>query len=267
MGRKIFWSDKKDIEISVISNHMQTTGFSALGEIMRYKGETLLNNLSIVTVAMREGGAAGKVKLDMEEFENNFELPITVRLALFINTISEELTDKNRQLNEMLYKASHDALTGLLNRGAIERIIYDYHESIISSEGAHKWHLIMFDIDDFKKINDSYGHAKGDSILKSLSMILSDYLEGVPDSTAGRWGGEEFMVFISGQTDAKVRKIAETILEKVKMEKHDDIYVTISVGVTGHISDENVQDTIERVDEFLYKAKKSGKAMVCSDCW
>ncbi len=265
LGRKLFWSEKKDIEISVISKHLQTTGFSALGEIMRYKGKTVLNNLSIVTVAMREGNAVKQVKFDEEKTENDIDFPMTARLALFINTISEELIEKNNQLNDMLYKASHDALTGVLNRGAIERIIYDHYEKNISSDEACNWHLIMFDIDNFKKINDCYGHTKGDNILKTLSRILSEYINTIPDAKAGRWGGEEFMLLISGHTDQEIEEIAENILNKIKNGFDEEIPVTISVGTTRYIPNENVKDTIDRADALLYKAKKSGKAKVCSD--
>ena len=260
MGRKLFWSDKEDVEISVLSKLVNATGFSALGEIMRHKGTSLLNNLSIVTVAMREGPKDEIPKVDIDLFEKSANIPVTARLALFINTISEELIEKNRQLNEMLYKASHDALTGILNRGAIERSIYDYHES-----GRQDWHLIMFDLDNFKKINDSCGHMEGDNILKNLSAVLSDYVKEIPEASAGRWGGEEFMIFLSGLSDKKVKEIAEALRIKIKTDCSQDRPITISVGVTAHRPDEAVRATITRVDELLYQAKNSGKDRVCGD--
>ena len=260
MGRKLFWSGREDVEISLLSKLMNTTGFSALGEIMRHKGTTLLNNLSIVTVAMREGPKGEVAKIEIDHFEKSANMPITARLALFINTISDELIEKNNQLNDMLYKASHDALTGLFNRGSIERSIIEYCE-----DGGNDWHLIMFDLDDFKKINDSSGHIEGDQILKAVSRILTEYVKEIPDAIAGRWGGEEFMIFIKGYRDDAVKEMANELRLKVKNECKPDGSITISGGVTGHKFEEDVIDTITRVDELLYQAKNSGKDRVCSD--
>lgn len=260
MGRKLFWSDKEDVEISLFSKLASATGFSALGEIMRHKGNTLLNNLSIVTVAMREGPKGEIPEVYIDIFEKSANIPVTARLALFINTISDELIEKNRQLNEMLYKASHDALTGLLNRGAIERSIYEYHE-----DGGRDWHLIMFDLDNFKQINDSHGHIEGDDILKTLSSILSDYVKEIPGVVAGRWGGEEFMIFVGGRKNDEAVKIAEALRLKVRTDCSQNLPITISVGVTAHKPDESVLDTIIRVDELMYQAKNTGKDRVCND--
>ena len=89
MGRKLFWGGKENVEIAEISKHMVTTGFSALGEIQRYKGTSLLNNLSIVAVAMREGPVREVVELDIDGIQQPENMPITARLAIFINTISD----------------------------------------------------------------------------------------------------------------------------------------------------------------------------------
>ncbi len=264
MGRKLFWADRENVEISEISTHLQTTGFSALGEIMRHKGTTILNNLSIVTVAMREGPKSEMISIDMDKIAQSGNIPITARLAIFINTITDELMEKNAQLNEMLYKASHDALTGLLNRGSIENNIYDTYGTPdkLSDTG---WYLIMFDIDDFKQINDQYGHAQGDVTLKRMAEYLSDNVSTLEGVQAGRWGGEEFMILLSDYSVSEAKALAEDIRSKVKTSLDLERPISISVGVTRHIEGENVQDTITRVDELLYQAKNKGKDMVCSD--
>ncbi|MCR5467697.1 MAG: diguanylate cyclase, partial [Lachnospiraceae bacterium] len=260
MGRKLFWSENKDVEVSLLSKYMQSTGFSALGEILRYKGITVLNNLSVITIAMREGPAGKTDNFDLEELENSTNLPITARLAIFINTITDELMEKNTQLNDMLYEASHDYMTGLLNRGAIERMIYDAEPSNLSN-----WYLIMFDVDNFKMINDNYGHAHGDAILKCISEILSDYMADIPNVEVGRWGGEEFMIMVSDCDNTKAKNIAHGILETIKEESKRVTPVTISVGVTNHRKNEYILDTINRVDELMYESKSRGKNRVSSD--
>jgi diguanylate cyclase (GGDEF)-like protein len=257
MGRKLFWAGRENVEIAEISKYLEVTGFSALGEVMRFKGTTVLNNLSIVAAAMREGPKRGKIQLDLGEVYNSVGMPITARLAIFINTITEELMEKNRQLNEMLYKASHDAMTGLLNRGAIERSIYEKEDD--------SWHLIMFDVDDFKMVNDNFGHTEGDIILKAMADYLVENVGVLEGAEMGRWGGEEFMIVLSGYSDLKAYELAENICSQVKEKVCGHNPVTISVGVTMHLGDENVLETINRVDTLMYQAKNNGKDRVCSD--
>ena len=257
MGRKLFWNDNYDIEISEISKYVETTGFSALGEILRYKGKTVLNNLSIVLIAMREGPVISKPDVDIKEYGYNMSL--THRLAIFINTITEELMEKNEQLTKMLYKSSHDALTGLLNRGAIEQVIFD------AVKNEENWHLIMFDIDDFKQVNDNFGHSEGDNTLKALSEYLIKDIDALPNVEVGRWGGEEFMLFLSDYTDDEVLDIAEKMRNEIKQITVDSKKISVSLGVTKHKSKEEALVTIDRVDELLYLAKNKGKDKVCSD--
>ncbi|MBP3261556.1 sensor domain-containing diguanylate cyclase, partial [Pseudobutyrivibrio sp.] len=257
MGRKLFWNDNYDIEISEISKYVETTGFSALGEILRYKGKTVLNNLSIVLIAMREGPVISKPDVDIKEYGYNMSL--THRLAIFINTITEELMEKNEQLTKMLYKSSHDALTGLLNRGAIEQVIFD------AVKNEENWHLIMFDIDDFKQVNDNFGHSEGDNTLKALSEYLIKDIDALPNVEVGRWGGEEFMLFLSDYTDDEVLDIVEKMRNEIKQITVDSKKISVSLGVTKHKSKEEALVTIDRVDELLYLAKNKGKDKVCSD--
>ncbi|SHI29987.1 sensor domain-containing diguanylate cyclase [Pseudobutyrivibrio xylanivorans] len=258
MGRKLFWGDKADIEIGEISKNLKSMGFSALGEIMRSNKLTLLNNLSVVTVAMREGDARNDAVIAEEHTEQDSNMPITARLAIFINTITEELMDKNAQLSEMLYKASHDALTNLLNRGTIERNIYEINDTC----DTKNWYLLMFDIDDFKQVNDTYGHGEGDMILKAVSNYLLENVCTIPNVQAGRWGGEEFMILLSNSSDDDAYKLAECICSQIKKQSASHAQITISIGVTKHHESEKVADTIKRVDELLYKAKELGKNQV-----
>ena len=262
-GRMLFWKGKENIEIQEMSEYLQTTGFSALGEIMRYKGNTLLNNLSIVSIAMREGNKVPHDTANLDDLADKANIPVTARLAIFINTITEELMQKNDQLNEMLYKASHDALTGILNRGAIERAIYEKCEQNEESEASR--HLIMFDVDDFKHINDTYGHATGDKILKDIATVIADYIDSIPDALFGRWGGEEFMIFICGKSDDQVKDIADNIFNKTKNELPREREVTVSVGVTRHHPHDGVTQTLTRVDELMYRSKSNGKAQITCD--
>ena len=262
-GRKLFWNYNEDIEVTEISKDLQTSGFSALGEILRYNGKTYLNNLSIVCVAMREGPIKARLDID-ESIEHSSNLSVTHRLAIFINTITEELMEKNNQLNIMLYKANHDALTGLLNRGAIERMIYESIEKD-SPTYSNNWHLIMLDIDDFKALNDTYGHIEGDNALKALANYLKNDICKNDSIEAGRWGGEEFMLLLKDYSDKDVLEIAEKIRKAINELPSPSGKFSASIGVTAHIEIESVLATIDRVDSLLYDAKNSGKDKVCTN--
>ena len=264
MGRMLFWGERSDEEIMTLSKYVPVTGFSALGEIMRFNGVTLLNNLSIVSIAMREGPIQQMPSLNFEQIAKRKSLPITARLAIFINTITAELMEKNEQLNEMLFQANHDSLTKLLNRGAIERLIYDAktNENIGTGED---WFLIMFDVDDFKLINDSYGHGEGDQVLCDLAKNLIPKVVDNPRLDVGRWGGEEFMFFGYGYSDEEILQIAESVRAQVKDPTIMHRPVTVSVGVTKHRGNESETSAIDRVDGLLYQAKNEGKDQVCSD--
>lgn len=257
-GRKLFWNEQDNIEIVEISKHMDTAGFSALGEIMRYKGKTILNNLSIVTVSMREGEKREIIHIEDDLNASSASMPITARLAVFINTITEELMEKNRQLNDMLYKASHDALTGLLNRGSIERMIYE-------TDNSSDWFLIMFDIDNFKQINDNYGHIEGDNALKTIASYIEEKIICNEGIECGRWGGEEFIMLVSDRTAEYVKTNAEEMIKNVDQLLGIDYTLTISAGATKHKENETILQTLTRVDELLYKAKNNGKNQLCSD--
>jgi PleD family two-component response regulator len=188
-----------------------SVGFSALGEIMRYNSITLLNNLSIVAVAIREGEVTKKVAVDDSHVVQTAELPITARLAIFINTITEELMEKNQQLNEALYKVSHDYLTGLLNRGAIEHMIVESRNNSLI-EAADDWYLVMFDIDNFKQINDKYGNLFGDMALKKIADELNKTMDEYSGEIVARYSGDEFIYLIS----AVSLDVAATRIERIK---------------------------------------------------
>ncbi|MBR0429632.1 MAG: GGDEF domain-containing protein [Lachnospiraceae bacterium] len=257
MGRKLFWAERCNDEMRELARFAPSVGFSALGEIMRYNSITLLNNLSIVAVAMREGEVTREVTVDDSHVVQTAELPITARLAIFINTITEELMEKNQQLNEMLYKASHDYLTGMFNRGAIESMIYNTSEE--------NWYLMMFDLDDFKQINDTYGHAEGDGVLQDIANYLVPRVKNSNRIDVGRWGGEEFMVLGLGYTRAEMIEIAECIRDQVKNPEVMHRPITVSIGLTKHRAGESAKETIDRVDALLYRAKNEGKDRICND--
>jgi diguanylate cyclase (GGDEF)-like protein len=165
----------------------------------------------------------------------------------------EELEKKNEKLKEM---AITDGLTGLYNHSFI---IKRLSEEVASSKRyKNSLSIIMFDIDCFKNINDSFGHQVGDEVLLKISSTLKNKLRQV--DIAGRYGGEEFLIILPNTNLENSHKVAEKIRGSIQQLKWDSgkFNVTISGGVSS-LKDEDVTEFISKADDFLYKAKENGR--------
>jgi diguanylate cyclase (GGDEF)-like protein len=118
--------------------------------------------------------------------------------------------------------------------------------------------LIIFDIDFFKKINDSHGHQTGDEILKSITKIIKNEIRET--DLLARFGGDEFLI-ISPETNIKNGKIiAEKIRESVEdKELHNNIKTTISLGITEYKDKDTIDSLMKRTDNALYQSKSRGR--------
>lgn len=165
---------------------------------------------------------------------------------------------------ELFEKANRDALTGAYSKGAL---IERGPEVIKRSETLNEpLSVIVFDIDHFKKVNDTYGHAAGDMVLKELSRIISTKLVRANDFFA-RYGGEEFVLILSGTPVSAAIDIAErirkTIQESEFVFESKKIPVTVSVGCASRKSEESSWDVLfERADKSLYSSKQNGRNRV-----
>lgn len=165
---------------------------------------------------------------------------------------------------ELFEKATRDALTGAYSKGAL---IERGPEVIKRSETLNEpLSVIVFDIDHFKKVNDTYGHAAGDVVLKELSRIISTKLVRANDFFA-RYGGEEFVLILSGTPVSAAIDIAErirkTIQESEFVFEKTKIPVTVSVGCASRKAEENNWSVLfERADKALYNSKQNGRNRV-----
>ena len=178
---------------------------------------------------------------------------------------SKELEDANillEQKNEELkFLSTTDQLTGLYNRHKID--VNLEKECQRSVRYKTKFSVIMFDIDWFKKINDTYGHQAGDSVLKDIALLLKNNLRDI--DIPGRWGGEEFLI-LCPQTDIEdARKLGVRICSLVANHRFTiNAQVTISVGVAEFSEQEKSNELIKRADNNLYTAKHQGRNTVIS---
>jgi len=187
-----------------------------------------------------------------------------------ISSIRRELSASRKKLQSSLTvireMAIHDDLTGFYNRHHLIDLIDS--ENSRSVRTGSVFSLVMLDIDKFKKINDAYGHQTGDQVLKTFAAIIRSILRKT--DFCGRYGGEEFLIMLT-QTDIQAAKVfAERIRNCVENSFFPclgpDAGVTVSIGLTEHRMQEDIEKTISRADELLYKAKKEGRNRVeCSD--
>jgi len=170
-----------------------------------------------------------------------------------------------KELEESKREASVDFLTQVANRASFDRALSDMVNDFYRRN--YPFALLMIDIDNFKKINDTYGHQAGDYVLKELAKLLKGQLRA--RDVIGRYGGEEFAILLPGVTFSQAIRVAERLRRAV--EKHLFKYgetvipVTISVGVA--LMRDGLDETaiVEKADKALYLAKRSGKNQVKTD--
>ncbi|GAA0854160.1 GGDEF domain-containing protein [Aliiglaciecola litoralis] len=169
-----------------------------------------------------------------------------------------ELNSNNRQLKLL---AQQDHLTGLLNRRAVDQILT--RELARSERFDHPLCLLMIDIDNFKHINDAYGHVLGDRVLVDVSEAIKLHVRDI--DYVGRMGGDEFLVVLVETGHNNGMQIADRMRDEVSKlnREHQDIAVTISIGL-GVSEKESHIALIEKADKALYMAKKAGKNKVRS---
>lgn len=173
-----------------------------------------------------------------------------------------EITSSRKQLhhqNAILEKiASIDPLTGLYNRRSMDVFLKQALESEFS------FAIILCDVDNFKRVNDTYGHDFGDVVLRDIAHITMDK---VGDSGyVCRWGGEEILILVNRSTKEGAGKIAESIRCEVASHvfemNHVCIHCTLTLGVSSYKSGQTVEQTITLADNNLYEGKRSGKNRV-----
>ncbi|MDL2324250.1 GGDEF domain-containing protein [Ruminococcaceae bacterium OttesenSCG-928-A16] len=186
-------------------------------------------------------------------------------LGEFSDAFNEMTHKLQRYQQQMQHLASYDALTQIPNRLSLEQFGADAFKKAQSSEAPLS--ALMMDIDHFKLVNDTYGHAIGDTVLVTLAELLREQLR-ISDFVA-RYGGEEFVAILPNTPLAAALQTAQRICAavrklKVKTDNGTTFGITISIGVGQIIpQDKAYTDIIERSDQALYLAKMSGRNRVC----
>ena len=174
-------------------------------------------------------------------------------------SVFHDISEQKRLEAELDHQASHDRLTGVFNRKQIEEHL-DLEIGRSERYGT-PFALIMFDLDHFKSVNDSFGHQVGDQILVWVSRLIEGRLRD--SDLLARWGGEEFMILLPHTEAEEAARLAERLrLLVVEQEVPGQPSVTLSLAVTEYRPGEDIKGLTKRLDQALYRAKGSGRNRV-----
>lgn len=177
----------------------------------------------------------------------------TITMGLLMHVIFAKLHRESLRLRQELEQLAYkDALTDMSNRRKLLGDIQNIHEQGRLGNGC----FLMIDVDDFKKINDDFGHAMGDLALQRIAAVLREVAIG---NAFGRLGGEEFGIMLDGGGVRHAQAVASRILEQVRVIRIEGRPVTVSVGISGEGRERAPSDLIREADVALYEAKRRGK--------
>ena len=198
---------------------------------------------------------------------NDFTKPLNayqISDSYFENTdkhliIFTDITQINEEKEKYEIESITDALTTLNNKFYFSKILSKMI-SEAKSDYRYKLSLIIFDIDFFKKVNDTYGHQVGDYVLKDLSSVIKKTIRS--DDIVARWGGEEFVVLCNVDSSC-AEMLAQKLRRQIEAHKFEKVgQITCSFGVSGYHKDDNEKSFLQRADKALYMAKENGRNMV-----
>ena len=171
--------------------------------------------------------------------------PDYLALTAEMDRLRAQVADLTARLTIAEHRATHDKLTGLLNRDGLEQLWKTSYA---------KWSLAVFDLDGFKQVNDTHGHAIGDEVLKAVAHRI-DQLFVVPTKVGARLGGDEFAVAIPA--DDVAHSLARMLDAPVLLDEGLEVYPTAAIGVAP--AGKNLSDTLHRADMAMYEAKFRAK--------
>lgn len=201
-----------------------------------------------IVIMMDKHGDFYAFSVSVSQFDDNTSIAVFSDISA---TISER--ENLRSISE------HDKLTGAYNREYLHANFERYAANAFKH--SHLLTVILFDIDHFKQINDTYGHNRGDEVLAQLTLLIRQSTR-IYDKLI-RWGGEEFIVLAEISNPEQATKIAETLRKEIERTTFEEVgTVTCSFGVALHREGESIKQVVARADSALYLAKERGRNRV-----
>lgn len=236
-------------------NLPDSTGMSTLNKILEVASQTpviLLTGLSDETLGIEA------VKMGAQDYLIKGEVDGRIlKRSIYYALERKKLEIVLKQTLELLERQARiDYLTGIYNRVMFNELLEAERQRAIRYKSDLS--LIMFDLDHFKLVNDTYGHAFGDHVLKETAKLVENNIRS--HDILCRWGGEEFMVLTPGNSRVQAAELAQKLRSLIDVHDFsDDVRVTASFGVTQLSSQDKIEEFVDRADKALYQAKEHGR--------
>jgi diguanylate cyclase len=179
-----------------------------------------------------------------------------------VEEVEREVTRLQSELAQVVELVRQDQLTGTLNRKGLDEVLE--REVARSQRRDAPLCVALLDIDNFKRLNDTYGHQTGDQALTHLARVVQETLR--PQDTVARYGGEEFVIVLP-ETDlaeavAAMTRLQRELTRRIFLHDNEKTLITFSAGVARLAADETREQTLSRADAAMYEAKRTGKNRV-----
>lgn len=257
------------------------SGYTPAQVVGRYCGDNILEHIDEAgrcvcgadcpLTGTIQDGEPREVELYMRH-RLGYRIPVSIRSTAIRNSLGQiagaievftNISMKKkieRRIGELEDLAYHDSLTGVANRRYAELKLQQATQDV--QLFGRRIGLILMDLDRFKEVNDTWGHATGDRVLLAVSKTLVGSLR--PTDFVGRWGGEEFVVFVVDATAQLLRIIAERCriliaATSIPLADRESIQVTASMGTTLLLPADTSQSAIARADKLMYESKTAGR--------
>ncbi|KOC90325.1 cyclic di-GMP phosphodiesterase [Winslowiella iniecta] len=194
-------------------------------------------------------------------FRNKFVHSGSGKNEIFLICSGTDITEERRAQERLQLLANTDTITGLPNRNAINQLI----SQTLEQRGDRQPGVVYLDLDNFKKVNDAYGHMFGDQLLEAVSLAILSCLE--PDQTLARLGGDEFVILAEDSSQAVLEAMSSRILERLKQPFRIgliEVYTGCSIGIAlALLHGDDRESLIRNADTAMYNAKESGRGKFC----
>ena len=220
----------------------------------------LLQGLASSIASLQQGKQQGEVVHEVPLDEETYELHISyVHEADLVRIYVLVVTQRKRAEAEIHHLATTDSLTGVANRREFVRILES--EVVRAKRYAVPLSLVMYDVDYFKRVNDTFGHAVGDGVLQAVTTLVKDNIRTT--DVAARWGGEEFMVLMPQCDLRSARDAAEKLRLAISRHPFETVTeLTASFGIAAFEPGDDLNSLLKRADDALYLAKENGRNRV-----
>lgn len=230
-------------------------GLSAMG-----RSHPLLHGSGELITALWQGKHPGEAVYEAKVGEATYELHISyVREVDLIRIYVLDITQRKRAEAEIHLLATTDSLTGIANRREFSAILA--REVDRAKRYGTPMSLAMYDLDYFKRVNDTFGHDVGDYVLQTVTRLVKENIRA--NDVVARWGGEEFMVLMPQSDVQAARNASEKLRLAIAAHHFDKVgSLTASFGVAAFEPQDDLNSLLKRVDDALYRAKEQGRNRV-----